>query len=156
MKHILLFCLLLFSAQSVMATQPLIDQLTSDGYDGIIFPKKCCWLEKPKSRKLKKLIRESSCSAIGGPVSNIKLEDDRLFLTSLYRCGSDIALKEVYPKFGEQELAKWLSGTYYAKLNYLCLDKSYKNVYEFEHTLIVNKGIVLSKETVVNDKSNCS
>lgn len=110
MKRILLFCLLLFSAQSVMATQPLIDQLTSEGYKGIIFPEDCCWLKKPKSRKLTKLARESSCSAIGGPVSNIKLENDQLFLTGLYKCGGDISLSEVYPKFGEQELATWLSG----------------------------------------------
>lgn len=156
MKYILLFGLLLLSAQSVIATEPLVDQLTAEGYDGIIFPEKCCWLEKPKSKKLKKLARESSCSAIGGPISNIKLEDDRLFLTGLYKCGADILLSEVYPKFGQQQLATWLNGTYYAKLNYLCLDKSYTNVYEFEHTLIVKKGIVVSKETIVNDKSTCS
>ncbi len=150
---------MLVATKSLFATEPLHDELTFEGHTGNIFPSKCCWLKKPDSKKLREIERDiienRSCSAIGGPVSKLKLENNKLFLTSLYQCGGDIELSEVYPEFTEPALAVWLSGTYYTNLNYLCRNKKGKPVYEFEHTLIVNKGIVTSKTTVNNDKSSC-
>ncbi len=160
MNRLFLLCLILFSTQSVIATEPLHDELTSQGNKGDIFPSKCCWLNKPDSKELRKIqrdiIEKRSCSAIGGPVSKLKLEKDKLFLTSLYKCGGNIELSEVYPSFKKTELAVWLTDTYHANLNYLCRDKNGKPVYEIELKLIVDKGIVMSKSTVTNNKSACA
>lgn len=160
MKRLFFFCALLFSAQSVMATEPLHDRLSYQGYEGNIFPSECCWLEKKDSRQLRelqgKIFREQSCSAIGGPVSDLKLEDDKLFLTSLRVCGGDIALSKIYPKTEQPIFADWLTDTYSTQFNYLCHNEDNRSVYEFEHTLVVEKGILMSKETIVNDRSTCT
>ncbi len=158
-RRISFFCLILLTTQNIFATQPLYDQLTYQGYTGYIFPSECCWLKKPRSKKLDKIqkdnIEKRSCSAIGGPVSKLKLENNKLYLTSLYQCGGDLPLSDVYPKLKQPALATWLTGTYKVKLNEICLTKGYNSVYEFHHTLIVKEGILTSISTTKNDKSTC-
>jgi len=153
------FCLIFLINHNAFATEPLHDQLTYQGHTGNIFPSECCWLNKPRSTELDKIERDNiekrSCSAIGGPVSKLKLEKNKLYLTSLYQCGGDLPLSEVYPKFKQPPLAIWLTGTYHSNLNFLC-HKGHKLIYEFNHTFIVKEGIVTSKSTVKNDKSTCT
>lgn len=158
-NRISILCLILLVVQNVSATELLIDQITYQGYKGNIFPSECCWLKKPKSKELSRIernnIEKRTCTAIGGPVSKLELVKDKLYLTSLYQCGGDLPLSEVYPELKQPALAVWLSGTYQASLNSLCLNKYYETIYEFRHTLTVEKGIVTSISTTKNDRTAC-
>ena len=156
MNRILFFWCILFTTQGAIATEPLHDKLIYQGHTGNIFSLKSSWLKKPKSKELTEIIRNMGfCSAIGGPVSKLKLENNKLYLTSLYKCGGDIELSEVYPKLTTPALATWLTGTYLVNLNYLCRNNKGRFVYRVELSLKVNKGIVSSIKTINNDKSTC-
>ncbi len=156
----LVFIVFLLSTQSMSATEPLHDTLSYQGQTGNIFPEKCCWLKKPESKELRaleiKIMEQGRCSAIGGPVSQLKLEDKKLFLTGLYKCGGDIPLSDVYPAFTKPALAVWLSGTFHSNLKYLCHNKKGRMVFETEMTLVVEKGLVIKNTKKINDKSSCT
>ena len=157
-RRISLFCLIILISNSVFATAPLHDFLTYQGRTIAIYPEECCWLKKPRSKELDRIQKENieqrSCSAIGGPVSKIKLEKNKLYLIGLYQCGGDLPLNQVYPQFKQPPLATWLTGTYRSDFNYLC-HKGHIPISEINLTFTVKEGIVTSISTVKKDKSIC-
>jgi hypothetical protein len=61
-----------------LATEPLHDQLTVDNDIGQIFPEKCCWLALAESELFLSARRAASCTAIGGPVGQHRLSEDKI------------------------------------------------------------------------------
>jgi hypothetical protein len=159
MNRLLKFAILLvlmWQMPWALATEPLRDQLTVDSQTGQIFPEKCCWLELPDSELLRSARRSESCSAIGGPVGQFKLSEDKIWLTGLYKCGGGIPLKSVFPNLPDPAAAEWLSGKFIARVGYLCRNKVGAPVYKREISLVVQRGIVQSRDEKVNDDSSCS
>jgi hypothetical protein len=146
---------LLLSSQLSSATEPLHDHLVFGNRSGVIFPPKCCWVDLPKTERLQAMRKAERCSAIGGPVGQFKYEAGQLWLTGLYRCGGPVPLKDVYPDFDNPALAVWLSGTFHARLDWLCRDKQGRFVYGTELTLTVERGTVTAVSEANYDKSSC-
>jgi hypothetical protein len=149
-----LFCMA--AAIPGFATEPLHDQYIVGALEGNIFPSKCCWMELPQSKRLTDMRMEEPCSAIGGPVGMFKLDGGRLWLTGLYKCSGRVDLHDIYPNLKSPALADWLSGTFSARLGFLCRDKNAQSVYSVEQVLIVEKGVVESLTETRNDISACA
>jgi hypothetical protein len=148
--------LLLALASSALATEPLLDQLTIRDQRGPIFPEKCCWLGLPESKQLRSARLAERCSAIGGPVGQYKLERNRLWLVGLYACRGGIPLKAIYPALPNPALAEWLSGKFFAMVDWLCRSQSGVPVYRKELQLTVKRGIVVSSKEKLNDDGACA
>ncbi|MBH9579754.1 hypothetical protein I7X39_22935 [Inhella sp. 1Y17] len=159
MNRLLQFAILLalwYLMPVASATEPLHDQLVIDSKAGQIFPEKCCWLELPDSEELRSARRAESCSAIGGPVGQFKLLDDKIWLTGLYRCGGGIPLKSIFPNLPDPALADWLSGTFTARIDYLCRNQVGAPIYKREINLVIQRGVVRSRGEKINDESLCA
>jgi len=148
-------CFVFGFISSVFASEPLHDRLIIGESEGIIFPEKCCWLDLPKSKKLRELKFKQRCSAIGGPVGIFTLADGKLWLTGLRVCGGEISLNEVYPDRSSNTFANWLNGKFYAYMDFLCRISKSKKIYKTELELNVEKGVVISKRVISNDESAC-
>ncbi len=138
------------------ATEPLHDQLMIDSYRGQIFPEKCCWVDLPESELLRKARLSERCSAIGGPVGQFRLAEDKIWLTGLYRCGGELPLKSVFPNLPDPALADWLTGKFIARLDYLCRNQTGAPVYRREISLVIERGVVKSRVEKANDESLCA
>lgn len=138
------------------ATEPLHDQLIIDSQSGQIFPEKCCWVDLPDSELLRSARLAERCSAIGGPIGQFKLAEDRIWLSGLYRCGGALPLKSFFPNLPDPALAEWLSGKFFARVDYLCRNQAGALVYRREINLVIQHGVVKSREEKVNDDSSCA
>lgn len=138
------------------ATEPLHDQLAVDSQRGQIFPEKCCWIDLPDSEQLRNLRLTEHCSAIGGPVGQFKLEDDKIWLTGLYRCGGGIPLKSVFPNLPDPAFAEWLNGKFIVRVDYLCCSQAGVPVYRREINLVIRRGAVQSRDEKIYDESSCA
>ena len=148
-------CFVFGFISNAFATEPLYDRLIIGESEGIIIPEKCCWLDLPKSKKLRELKFKQRCSAIGGPVGIFTLADGKLWLTGLRVCGGEISLNEVYPDRSDNIFANWLNGKFNAYMDFLCRNSKSKIIYKTELELYVEKGIVISKKLISNDESVC-
>jgi hypothetical protein len=135
----------------------MFDRLTVGDRTGILLPASCCWIALPASSRLRALrIAEArGCSAIGGPVGRFAYEGGKLWLTGLERCGGLMPLQEVYPELGERAVADWLSGTFHAKLDWLCSTGDRGSIFGSELTLTVEYGVVIDLVEKKFDKSSC-
>lgn len=138
------------------ATEPLYDRLTVDSETGLIFPEKCCWLELPDSEQLRSARRAETCSAMGGPVGQFMLLEGKIWLAGLYRCGGAIPLKSMFPDLPDPAMAEWLSGKFMVRVGYLCRNRAGATVYKREIGLMVQRGLVKSRDEKVNDDSSCA
>jgi hypothetical protein len=155
LRSIVFLVLTLMAAGPVSATEPLIDQYADGARIGRIFPSSCCWVELPDNERIWKIRRkEFGCSAIGGPVGRFRLEDGKLWLTGLMKCGGDIPLQEIYPDMTSPALAEWLSGTFKTVLDYRCHAGS-QSIYAVSQELVVEKGVVRSLKETANDLGAC-
>jgi len=140
-----LICVVLLTTSVVAnATMPLMDYIEYEGSRSAAWPSNGPWLELPRSDKLTELRRSEICSAIGGPRANWHVTDNRLWLTSLYRCSGKVPLESVYEGKGEPIFAQWITGrlnTYRGKR--LCSETNRGlGVHEWTITFEIDKGIV--------------
>ena len=156
LKQIAVLLALTLLPPCASATEPLHDQLTIDSQRGHIFPEKCCWVELPESELLRSARLSERCSAIGGPVGQFKLADNKIWLTGLYRCGGELPLKSVFPNLSDTALADWLTGKFIARVDYLCRNQTGAPVYRREINLVIERGVVQSRIEVANDDSSCA
>jgi hypothetical protein len=156
--HKTLFCVLsMMIAIPGSATQPLLDQYADGARTGHIFPSNCCYVELPSNERIQAMRRNeiTRCSAFGGPVGMFKREAGQLWLTSLYKCGGELALQEMYPGIETPALAKWLTGTFRTRLDFACYDEGVQPVYAVTQTLIVEKGVIKSVTETQSDLAAC-
>ncbi|MFO1346049.1 MAG: hypothetical protein U1E85_07110 [Rhodocyclaceae bacterium] len=128
------------------ATMPLMDFIEYEGSRSEAWPSNGLWLELPKSDRLTELRGGERCSAIGGPRANWHVTDNRLWLSSLYRCSGKVPLESVYGGKDEAIFAEWITGrlnTYRGKR--LCSETNRGlGVHEWTITFVIDKGIVTS------------
>ena len=152
---VLIAMVLLMTPVVSRATMPLMDYIEYEGRQSEAWPSTGPWLDLPRNDKLTELRRSGYCSAIGGPRANWRVVDNRLWLTSLYRCGGvNIPLESVYGGNGEPILAEWITGrlnTYRGKQ--LCKETNRGlGVHEITITFEIEKGVV----TKVVETSNAA
>ena len=141
---------LLLASLSCYATRPLMDSINYDGRSTIVWSDDRPWLDLPENEKFTELRRTQRCSAIGGPRAKWRLEDNRLWLVGLFKCGGDIPLENVYGN-SESILATWITGnllTHKGKL--LCREFYGVGIYETTIVLRIKNGILMG----VTEKSN--
>jgi hypothetical protein len=157
--QILIFPLILGASVASSATEPLFDQLAVDGLSGPLFPEKCCWVGLPETEKFRAAMREEMkgyCSAIGGIVGRFRLEDGKLWLEGMHRCGGNIPLQEIYPELDNPALATWVSGNFTAKLGLLCwVNNSDERVYRTTLKLKIKDGVVTDIQREEGDETAC-
>ena len=125
-----------------LATEPLFSLVRIGEHHGAIYPEECCWMDLPRTQKLRELALAQRCSAIGGPVGQFEITDGKVWLTALRTCGGEIPLNEVYPEMSGPVVATWLDGRFGAKLVFQCTINSYQRVYKHSAKIVVEKGIV--------------
>jgi len=134
----------------------LHDFVTIDGQDGQIFPEKCCLIELPKSEGLSAARNIENCSAIGGPVGRFRIADGKIWLVGLFRCAGDIPLEDIYPEMENPAHATWLSGVFYAAINFMCRKpNSFGSLYRTTFRLEIEKGVISNMQRKENDEAAC-
>jgi hypothetical protein len=155
LQGIVLLVLALMAAGGALATEPLVDQYADGARVGRIYPSDCCWVELRDNERIWQIRRkEFGCTALGGPVGRFRLEDGKLWLTGLMKCGGDIPLQEVYPDMKGPAVAEWLSGTFKTVLDYRCWANG-QSVYAASQELVVEKGVVRSLKETAHDLGVC-
>jgi hypothetical protein len=126
------------------ATEPLFDRISIAEKSGNIFPEKCCWIELPKSERLREVRRAQQCSAIGGPVGKFRIEDKQLWLDALRTCGEEMPLDAIYPDMHGPVVASWLSGNFRIQLTFRCPNVREEQYCQSAHVLVLREGQVVS------------
>jgi hypothetical protein len=139
------------------ATEPLTDHYSDGARSGRIFASACCYVELPDNQRIQAIRKRDflGCTARGGPVGVFRLEDGKLWLTALSRCGGDFPLKEIYPGMAGPVVAQWLSGTFKTVLEPRCWAAG-QTRYAVSQELTVEKGIVTALRETSNDVSACA
>lgn len=137
------------------ATAPLFDDLIDGASSGLLFAEKCCGVELPRTERLIELRKAQNCSAIGGPVGEYELRDEKLFLVKLRACSGTIPLTDLFPGMAGPIEANWLDGQFTAVMDRACWDSKGTNLYKTTIKLSVLKGKVVQKDRSTNDLSDC-
>jgi len=156
--RILVIGLFLGASAICSATEPLVDLLTVDGQQGPFFPDKCCWVDLPRTERLRAAKMAEMCSAIGGPVGNFRLADGKIWLDGLRRCGGNMPLEEVYPELDQPAFASWLNGMFTAKSGFVCHSRHNGFLEYFYRTTLrlrVENGVVTNLQRQENDLVAC-
>ena len=143
---------LLWVASSALATTPLFDRIEVEGQRGNLHQKEKVWLDLPRSEKLQEFRRAERCSAIGGPRGEYIVQDGKLWLSRLYRCGGNIDLKEVYSQQDQPILATWVTGELVAEVGKtICMStKGSFFIYETDIKMQVEEGAIKSMQSKSN------
>jgi hypothetical protein len=139
-------------ASPAVATTPLFDWIEVEGQGGNLHQRNKVWLDLPRSERLQEIRRSEWCSAIGGPRGKYRIEDGKLWLYALYRCGGNIELREVYPDQHQSMLATWITGDLVAEVGKpLCRSrKGDFSIYATEISFNVVEGTVTSLQSKSN------
>ena len=127
-----------------------MDSIEYDKRITIVWPDDKPWLDLPVNEKFTELRRTQRCSAIGGPRAKWRLEDNRLWLVGLFKCGGDVPLENVYGN-PQPILAAWITGNLLThKGRLLCRESYGVGLYETTIVLRIENGILMG----VTENSN--
>ena len=125
------------------ATEPLVDRVEIQGLEGRLHHAKRGLLDLPHSERLRAMVLQERCTAIGGPRGKYRIANRQLWLQGLYRCGGDVDLRDVYPDSRGPMLATWVTGELVAELGrFVCHATDGTSVFEKSARITVESGKV--------------
>lgn len=114
-RLLLLTAIFLTASSNGQATMPLIDSIKYEGKWHQVTAEKSTWIPLKDSEALRDLYLQLGrrfCSALGGPKGNWKIEDNKLWLSSLFSCGGVThSIEPIYGGEGNAVHAEWVSDT---------------------------------------------
>jgi hypothetical protein len=142
----------MLASAAAMATTPLFDSLEYNGQRVALHEVGKGWLDMPRSPKVRELVLNERCSAIGGPRGRYRIEGGKLWLTGLHVCSGDVSLAYAYGKADPIE-AVWVTGQLRADAGEpLCVPRNYPSYAVLERRIIlqVEAGAVTSSKEESN------
>lgn len=137
------------------ATEPLHDHVVIEGKAGLLLPETCCWVKLPPSPALSAAKRSQRCSALGGPVGNFRLQDNKLILVSLRTCSGELPLQQFYAGAPKEMAATWLSGKFRVELDPLCTTGAGRMLHATTMQLVVDAGNLVTSQKQTRDGAAC-
>lgn len=153
---LMLTSMLFLAAGTSQATEPMRDILQIGERSGRFIPEECCWVDLPRTERLRAAKRAQACSAIGGPVGQFELRDEEVWLVGLRVCGGEMPLDEIYPEMTGPTPATWLNGRFRVDLDRLCFKwASTMPVFGTTKHFDIKQGKVVRVETETRDATEC-
>ena len=149
--------LLAACAAPATATEPLSDVVAIDGMRGRLFKTHSPGFDLPPNDTLRAMrIKESACSARGGPVGSYRIDNNQLVLVELWRCGGAFPVRDVYPAMQAPALATWISGELTAVMGSpLCHQADGIPLYQRTVRFTVDAGIVKTMASQSHTQDEC-
>ena len=157
-RHVICACCV-FLSTLCWATPPVPNLLYFENEWSAVTSEGNPWLELIENEKTREIRLSEHCSAIGGPSGRWRVQDGRLWLVGLLRCGGNVPLESVYGGSGDPIFAEWINTQVVIERGKtLCLPDIYDrspSIQEFKIVIKFERGLVseVKRRSNLNDPS---